>query len=273
MSTNPDTTVVNFVMAGCPRCGTTWVHKALKDHPQIYLPPQKQTYFFDLNYDKGIDWYMENYSGVQKQHLAVGEIATGYSQAHAVPRLAEHFPHAKIMLAMRDPRERAYSYYQSRAVGHGWKNLREAVAEVPEILEQGKYVEQIEHLRKYYPEDRMLLLFYDDLRDNDAGYLRQILEFLGVDADFDSPTIGQMVQVAAFPRLRKTLRRMKLGPLLDVVSDSKLGDVIRKQLKSRGVKRYPPMDADTREFLTEYFKPYNQRLQSLLGRDLEAWLR
>ena len=108
--------MVNFFMVGCPRCGTTWVHAALKDHPQIYLPPQKQTYFFDVNYDEGLDWYLANYEGVTDSHKAVGEIATGYSLPHALPRLAEHFPHDKIMLAMRNPSERAYSFYQSRAV-------------------------------------------------------------------------------------------------------------------------------------------------------------
>lgn len=273
MTRAPSPATVNFFMVGCPRCGTTWVHAALKDHPQVYLPPQKQTYFFDVNYDRGMDWYLANYQGVDDSHKAVGEIATGYSLPHALPRLAEHFPHVRVMLAMRNPSERAYSFYQSRAVGEGWTSLREAAEEQPEILTQGRYIEQIDMLRQYFPDDRIGLFFYDDLHGDDDAYLRSILRFLDVDVDYESPQIGRMVQVAAFPRLRRTLRRLKMGPLLDLVSKSALGDVIRKQLKSRGVKRYAPMDADTRTFLNDYYRACNERLQEYSGRDLSAWMQ
>lgn len=273
MTQRPSPATVNFFMVGCPRCGTTWVHAALKDHPQVFLPPQKQTYFFDVNYEKGLDWYLANYEGVTDTHIAVGEIATGYSLPHALPRLVEHFPHVKVMLAMRNPAERAYSFYQSRAVGQGWTNLRQAANDQPEILTQGQYIEQIDRLRQHFSEDRIQLLFYDDLHDNDRAYLRSILRFLEVDTDYESPQIGRMVQVAAFPRLRRTLRQLKMGPILDLISKSPLGDLIRKQLKSRGVKRYAPMDAETKAFLVDYYRPYNERLQEYAGRDLSAWMK
>ncbi|MCZ6836347.1 MAG: hypothetical protein O7G85_11285, partial [Planctomycetota bacterium] len=69
---------VSFLMVGCQRCGTTWIDAALREHPEIYLPPQKQTYFFDRNYESGIDWYLSQYQEVQPCHQAVGEVATGY---------------------------------------------------------------------------------------------------------------------------------------------------------------------------------------------------
>ncbi len=260
-------------MVGCPRCGTTWVHAALKDHPQIYLPQQKQTYFFDVNYDKGLDWYLANFDGVTDSHLGVGEIATGYSLPHALPRLAEHFPHVKVMLAMRNPSERAYSFFQSRAVVQGWGSLSDAANEQPEILTQGRYIDQIDMLKDYYPDDRILLLFYDDLHNDDRAYLRSILRFLNVDDTWQSPQLGRMVQVAAFPRLRRTLRGLGMSPMLDIISRSGLGDLIRKQLKSRNVRRYAPMDPETREFLNDYYRPYNLRLQEYSGRDLSAWAR
>ena len=268
----PDTSVVTFLMVGCPRCGTTWVNAALRGHPEVYLPPQKQTYFFDSHYDKGIQWYLSQFAQAGPEHQAVGEIATGYSLPHAVPRVAEHFPDIKIIIAMRDPSERAYSFFQSRAVGEGWATFQDAVAARPEILEQGKYVDQIEHLLQFYPADRLLMLYYDDLQADDRSYLQSILTFLGVDPSYESAQLGRMVQVAAFPRLRKTLRRLKMGPVLDYVSGTPLGDFLRKQIKSRGVRRYPPMDAETRAFLSEYYQPYNERQQALSGRDLSHWI-
>lgn len=272
MTSIPDPSVVNFLMVGCPRCGTTWVHAALKDHPNVFLPAQKQTYFYDVNYDKGLDWYLGNFSTVSPQHVAVGEIATGYSQPHAIPRMARDFPHVRIMLAMRDPSDRAYSFYQSRAVNQGWRTIQEAIEEQPEILEQGKYIEQIEQLLEHYDRDRMLLLFYEDLRDDDRAYLASILRFLGVDSEYESPQFGRMVQVAAFPKLRRLLYRMKMQPLVDWVSRHAIGDYIRRQIKNRNVRRYSTMDAKTRKFLTDFYRPYNERLQAYTGRDLSHWM-
>ena len=37
---------LTFLVLGCQRCGTTWLDAALREHPEIYLPPQKQTYFW-----------------------------------------------------------------------------------------------------------------------------------------------------------------------------------------------------------------------------------
>jgi len=271
MERHANTSDINFFMAGCPRCGTTWVHMALKDHPQIYLPSRKQTYFFDVNYEKGIDWYLESYRRIEDCHKAVGEISTGYSLPHALPRLAEHFPHARIMLAMRDPAERAYSFFQSRAVSAGWENIREATAAKPTILDQGRYIEHVERIYEHFPPDRVLLLFYDDLKIDDRAYLRQILEFLGVDPSHESSQLGRIVQVAAFPRTRRLLRRMKLGPVLDQISRSVIGDYLRKSLKSSTRPRYPAMDAATRAYLYDYYKPFNDRLAQLTGRDLSSW--
>lgn len=266
-----DPSVVTFFMVGCPRCGTTWLHSALKEHPEVYLPAQKQTYFFDVNYDKGLPWYLSNYADIGPRHKAAGEIATGYAEPHALPRLARDFPHARILIAMRDPAERAYSFYQSRAVGEGWNNFREAVDAQPAILDQGKYIEHIERIFEHFPPERVQLLFYDDLKEDDRGYLRRVLEFLDVDADFDSRYFGSLVQVAAFPRLRRLLRRLRMGFLVDVISRSAIGDILRKRLKSSDMRRYPSMDADTRAFLRDYYRPYNDRLAALCGRDLASW--
>lgn len=263
---------MTFFVAGFPRCGTTWIYKAIKDHPQIFLPSRKQTYFFDTNYDKGIDWYLEHFADASPAHVAVGEIATQYTLPHALPRLVKHFPHVQILLAVRDPVERALSYYTSRASQHGWTSFREACDARPEIIEQGKYIVHIERLVEHYDHDRLTLLFHDDLKADDRAYLRQVLNCLGVDPDYESPQFGRVVQVSAFPRLRSLLRRMHMGPIMDRVSDSVLGDMIRKRLKSTKFRTHPKIDEATRDSLKETYRPFNERLERYAGRDLSHWM-
>ncbi|MCP3870762.1 MAG: sulfotransferase [Gammaproteobacteria bacterium] len=37
-----------FLVIGAQKAGTTWLHKNLKSHPEIWLPPEKEIHFFDF---------------------------------------------------------------------------------------------------------------------------------------------------------------------------------------------------------------------------------
>lgn len=259
-------------MVGCSRCGTTWVDKALREHPEIYLPPNKQTYFFDSHYDKGIQWYLDHFTGILPSHNAVGEIATYYSQPDIIPLVAEHFPQAKLLMSVRNPIDRAYSFYQSRASRFDWTNIEQAIEQQPnDILERGKYSEQIEGILKYFPEEQLKVVFFDDLTAQPEEFLRSILNFIGVDDNFKSSQIGQMTQVTIDPRIRRTLKKMGLQPVMDYVSDRPLGDKIRAFLKKSNIRRYKKITARDKKLLQDIYRPYNEKLEQLTGRDLSHW--
>jgi len=263
---------LSFLMVGCSRCGTTWVYKALCEHPEVYLPPTKQTYFFNSHYDKGIDWYLKHFTDISRKHKAIGEIATYYSQPDLIPLVAEHFPHAKLMMSVRNPVDRAYSYYQSRASQFNWTSIKEAIEEQPnDIIERGKYIEQIEVLLQHFPEEQFKLLFFDDLKSNPEIFLHSILEYLEVDPDFKSSQIGQMVQVTLDPRLRRTMKKIGLQPLMNYISDRPIGDKIRAFLKKSNIQRYKPISDKDKKILVDIYRPYNDRLEELTGRDLSHW--
>lgn len=273
MSHIPDPSVITFLMVGCQRCGTTWVDAALREHPEVYLPPQKQTYFFDRHWDKGSSWYLQNFSGVEERHRAVGEVATGYCLPEASLRMAELAPHAKLIMSMRNPVDRAYSYFHSRADEMGWDSFEQALEKDPGLLERGQYIEQIEQLLRHYDREQLLLLFYEELHRSDRAYLRSILEFIGVDPDFESAQFGQRKNAAMFPRLRKSLHRVGLKPFLLSLSGSRFGDSVRRARKRWGGAGYRPMNSETRKRMLEHFQPFNARLEEFTGRDLSEWNR
>ena len=265
---------LGFLMIGCSRCGTTWVDKALREHHEIYLPHNKQTYFFDTHYKKGIDWYLEHFQDIQSSQKAVGEVATYYSQPDLVPLVAEHFPHAKLLMSVRNPVDRAYSFYQSRASRFNWTSIEQAIEEQPnEIIERGKYSDQIEAILKYFPESQFKVVFFDDLKSYPEHFLQSILQFLEVDDTFKSSQIGQMVQVTIDPRIRRTLKKVGLQPLMDYVSDRPIGDKIRTFLKKSNIRRYKPISSHDKNVLQEIYRPYNKKLEELTGRELSAWNR
>ena len=266
----PETSDVTFLMVGCQRCGTTWTDAALRGHPQVFLPERKQSYFFDRNYERGIDWFMERFAGVTPENLAVGEIATGYCLLESIPLMAKHFPDVKLLMVMRNPVDRAYSNFQTRQVEEGWSSFEMALESGSDLLLRGQYIDQIEHLLKFYDRNQFLFLLYDDLHHDDKAYLKTILEFIGVDTTLDSKLIGQRKNAAMFPKFRKWLHRFGLKRLVNLVSKSWIGDRIRRSRKSKG-RAYQPMNHKTKDTLLTHFAPYNSRLSEFLQRDLSNW--
>ncbi len=262
---------VTFLVVGCQRCGTTWLDSALREHPQVFLPATKQSYYFDRNLDRGDDWWLERFTDAKPQHTAVGEVATGYTLPQAVDPMAALAPHAKLVMTMRHPIERAYSFFQSRRAEQGWSSFEEALAADPELISRGKYIDQIEHLLKHYPREQLLLLFYDDFAKDNAAYLRKVLDFIGVDTEFDSTQVGRRRNAAMFPRLRRTLHRVGLKPVLAALSRSKVGDAVRKANNQRRTDPSEAMSAETRRRLVDEFRPSNDRLAQFAGRDLSHW--
>ena len=265
-----DTSILTFLMVGCQRCGTTWTAAALVDHPSIFLPEKKQSYFFARFYDRGIDWYLDKFADVEPGHKAVGEIATDYCLPDSIPRMAKHFPDIKLLMVMRNPIDRAYSNYQTRQIESNWSSFEDAIESDSDILERGQYSDQIDNLLEYYNRDQILFLLYDDLQFDDRLYLKKILEFIGVDSEVKSKLIGQRKNAAVFPKLRNSLHKLGLDPVVRIIRKSIIGDWLRRSRKKKGAG-YKPMNSETRKKLIEHFRPYNSRLSTQLQRDLSHW--
>jgi hypothetical protein len=176
-------------------------------------------------------------------------------------------------MAMRHPVERAYSNFQVRKAVNNWASFESALEEDSDFYERGLYIEQIEELLKYYPRNQLHLTLYDDLRENDREYLKNILAFLEIDETFESSQIGQQRNASMFPRLRKILHRIGLKPMVTALSKSEVGNIVRRRNKKKRKPSSSTLNPDTRAKLVEYFRPYNNRLSELLGRNLDHWNR
>lgn len=56
--TTEDAVYPNFLYIGGYKSGSSWIYEALREHPQVFVPPAKDIQFFDVYYDKGIKWYL-----------------------------------------------------------------------------------------------------------------------------------------------------------------------------------------------------------------------
>ena len=258
----------DFLIIGTHRGGTTSLHQYLDEHPCIapkfprvqYL---KGVHYFDQHFPQGISWYRSHFPTAAYRHylrlrhgapVLTGE-ASPYYLFHpaAAERAARVVPHAKIIVLVRDPVERAYSHWKrERRDGTEPLGFEDAVAAEPERLageverilsddryysyahenfsyvSQGLYIEALGTWLEYFPREQVHIEVSERfLREPQHAYDR-VLRFLGL------PTFS--------------LRRPR--PLNTTARDQGLSVATRQELISR-------------------FAPYNGRLEALIGTRLE----
>ena len=104
----------DFIVAGVQKGGTTFLFQEMLRHPQVMGPLTKEVHFFDVNYDRGVDWYSGmfpvSHSGSK---IICGEASPAYIfHPASVRRIAETLPDPRLIVVLRDPVQRALSHYK-----------------------------------------------------------------------------------------------------------------------------------------------------------------
>jgi len=181
----------NYVMIGSPRCGTTTFTELFPQHPDVFLSREKEPHFFSIDhfYHRGWDWYETLYEG-SAGCKAIGEASTTYSQhaefPKAVGRVIEHLPEAKIIYMVREPTAQIGSHWMLRlSHGRGRYPFTRDIRENPTYIDTASYWSQLQRYRDHYPDDRILVLFLEDLVADSRSVLQRFYSFLGVDPTFE----------------------------------------------------------------------------------------
>ena len=130
----------NFLYVGPDKAGSSWLHETLIKHPDVYLTPAKDLYYFDRYYDRGPEWYAAQFRDARGEEV-VGEVCQDYLfHPEAAARIRETLGPVRVMVSLRDPVERAWSsYLYMRKHGIGPDTFAEALRTRPELLEHGRY--------------------------------------------------------------------------------------------------------------------------------------
>lgn len=275
---NPD-----FIGIGAPRTATSWLFACLYEHPDMSLA-KKEIHFFsrEERWKRGFEWYREHFAGVAEDRVT-GEYSTSYlASAEAPRRIADHCPDARIIASLRDPVERIRSAISNEKTAGNLRSdagPREALEAEPHLLENSRYGTGLARYFDRFPEDRVLVLFYEDLLESPVGYLDRVLDFLGVDPDFEPdhlrawvnpstegglPWWGQFVDRASL-----ALRESGLGALWLWLKKRGVGRAVRgvRTADSRGSGLPPDLEDELRRELL----PEVERVEELTGRSLEGW--
>jgi hypothetical protein len=255
----------SFLMIGVQRCGTTSLFRALLEHPQVRRAPfRKGVNYFDLNYYRGMRWYQGHFpvAEIARRRTAryggpVAFEASGYYLYHpfALERMARDLPDAKLVVMLRDPVERAFSAYKHEyARGFEHEGFERALE-----LEDERLAGEIERMREN--------IRYESLAHRHHSYRHRghYAEQLERAFGFFSPEQVHVIDSEAyFDQPAREYRRLVAF----------LGLHPHEPAGFRQVNARPsgPLPAKTRQMLSEYYAPHDERLAKLLGRPLR-WIR
>lgn len=289
----------NFFIIGAAKAGTTTLYDMLDQHPQVYMPFDKEPAFFcdDNYYKNGVDWYVNTFFAQAEDKPARGEATPRYLfwGSKVVPRFQSLYGDAfpKIIVIFRDPVALTYSYYWN-SVREGRENLsfEEALAAEKERLKtheetlrfHGRIVYAYSHIGNYHsqlmpflerlPEENFLFLLTEDLKDFSRLMIR-MENFLGVQHCADiKPVRSNSSSLPRSRRLHQWLRQTStfkdfLKPLLPFS--------VRHKMKMAAINmnledfRYPPMNTETARRLRQHYAHEARQLENLIQRDLSGW--
>ena len=176
------TRLPNFLYVGPDKAGSSWLHEVLLKHPDVWLTPAKDLYFFDRYYDRGTEWYAAQFRDAGGQEV-VGEVCQDYLfHPDAADRIADTLGEVKVMVSLRDPVDRAWSsYLYMRKHGIGPDTFAEALRSRPELLEHGRYATGLDRFLQHYPRENIHVALFDDLAKDPQGFLDAVTDFIGVD--------------------------------------------------------------------------------------------
>lgn len=265
---------------GAQKAGTTTLATLLDQHPSICLSTPKETHFFAINFDKGLEWYRQCFkpAGADVMLLdastryTMSKIdANGLASRTVAERIYQARPDARLIYLLRDPVERAFSgYSHSLRTEFEARPFRQAVAENAAYLGISCYATQAQPFIDIFGREAILFLSFRQLSADPIGVAKIALDFLGVPhEDFEFVDDGPKNQAFQYSPLGKWIRDA-LGSERKMSQLGKLARAIIPKFAHRYVKRLVSGDAEAmsdadRAFLQGHFKAENDRVRELSG--------
>lgn len=313
MGSAPRGRVPDFFIVGHPKCGTTALYEMLARHPQIYMSERKEPRFFASDLpspfqprpsgapSETYEDYLALFEDARPDQL-VGEGSTAYIWSHtAAGLIAEAQPAARIVVVLREPTSflrslhlqllqhrseeepslrKAIALEDSRRHGHRLTKINEHWPQVLMYTDRVRYVDQLRRYHDVFGREQVLVLIYDDLRNDNERTVRTVQRFLGVNDTLPIEAIEVNPTVRRRVRLDETVREAVSGqgPLARAArSTVKL--LTPRRLRLQALSRFQRRmvfarpqapDEELMQELRSRFKPEVQALSEYLDRDLIA---
>jgi hypothetical protein len=252
-----------MLIVGTQRGGTSSLYSYLGRHPDVEPSIRKEVDFFSIRYEEGLNWYRAHFPYRFRARFTFEATPDYLLHPLAAERANKLLPHAKVIVMLRDPVERAFSHYQhNRRLGNEPLRFADALAAEPErtageverlvadpgyrgvnlrrfgYVARGKYHEQVRRWLDAYGPEQVMVIRSEDFFADPSAVFADVLKFVGL------PPV-------AFSQFRN--------------------HSIRPEATLTNSLPIEPFDTTTRGQLVEEFAEHNDRVYRLLDRDF-GWM-
>jgi len=307
----------NFFIVGAAKAGTTSLYHYLNSRSEVYMSPVKEPHYFskDIRYKNfneeyrkstfiNINNYLKN-ENLEQEHITfiedeedylelfreanteklLGEISNGYLYSEVAAKEIYKFnKKAKIIIILRNPIDRAFSYWLMDLRGKDVcrRSFIEAIVEDQRVVEKGwgkshlyvelgLYYDQIMRYMNIFPEEQLLILLYDDMVENQNKFYQQICQFINIPFYSDYSTKRYNVaSVPKYPLLNIFLNKLKLKRFLLSLLTNQQKTYLKNILYSKNTLK---IMNDDKIYLLQFFLKDIMNLEKVLRTDLGLWYK
>ena len=276
----------NFIIIGAARSATSSLYFYLQQHPNVFMSPDKEAQFFGYHGThrahkskyKSLEDYSHLFDGVTTEKI-IGEATPTYlAIPEAASAIKQYCPDSKLLLSLRDPVERAYSYYEmSQSKGREAKMTFEQWIDGNDFwLANGGYAAHIQRYLELFSNEQLKVVLFEDIQARPADVIEDIHRYLEIEPrrPAEQPFVynrGGSPRSAAASLIYKITTNRRLNSMLRPMVPATVVKMVHG-LRSKSMER-GTMNENTRQRLKEFFHDDVLRTQDLVGLNLEKWLQ
>ena len=296
---------VNCFLVGGPKCGTTAMVAHLKTHNGIFVSEPKECNYFledmpEMKYVTNLKEYHSLFGQFNSPHEAYIDASILYLHSEeALKAIYDYNKEAKIIAMLRDPMEMVYSFHSqilytldedqaefekawdledSRKLG---QNIPKSCRS-PRLLyysEVAKYNEQLQRVYKYFPEEQVKVVLFDDFKNSNIDAYKDLLAFMNIayDGKVDFPRVNEAKKaknklinrfVHRPPKILKRIARL----ILKLINKPRFGILERIDKLNRDKDLRQELSDQMKEKIRKAYADDIKQLSGLINKDLSHWL-
>lgn len=289
----------NFLVIGAPKSGTTSLYYYLRQHPEVFLPVQKELHYFSYEKLKANangpgdarvlatlcatgEEYAQHYTGA-KGERAIGDISPSYLYYGVQGRIKQELGEVKIIVMLRNPVEKAYSQYmhmvrdqhetlpfydalmaEETRRSDGWSDIWR-------YAESSLYADRLRAFMDCFGRENVHVILFDEFTAQPEVVMRRLLGFLGVDESFriNSDEVYNRTGEARSRTVANFLNRPNtVKTLIKCITPDAWRIALRLRIMDVNTAEKPAMDDRAAIYLRNYFADDVAKLETLLNRRL-----
>ncbi len=250
------------IIIGVKKGGTRALISMLSVHPQIKIA-REEVQFFSYNFEKGINWYLEQMPEAGGKNMMTMEKSPNYFDlSYVPPRVFSHSKTVKLILILRNPVDRAVSDYVQYVDQHSSKSKIpkfESMVVSPsgkvisndryKFIGRSMYDVHYRNWRTYFNKNQLLVLNGDDLISKPAVVLQKVEKFLKIPSFFNE-------NMFVFDNQKGFYCWNKFIPGSSSSEDN--NETVHCLGSSKG-RPHPEISEDVKAKLNKFFRPHMRR--------------